>query len=214
MKKTLALLLTVGISLVITGCVHCASPRPEDPSCLVNEHITADQIDPNSVGLVRPGIIPSKDFFRPVFRAGAQRVTVVGSGPTKKAALQNAIKVFMEKNNCDFIVAVKFVYEDVTHPQAAFWRWFFSGDKDFTVTLSGIPITLESLEHVDADELPKPPAPAAPAAPAEKVEQKCEHRPAMLKLKDIDITLTAKGETADDAAVAFPAPECCKGEAK
>lgn len=224
MKKTQILMTVAALTAaaVLTGCVHCAQPILDEEGkiveeCDVNSHLNIPEVDPDSLAIVRPGILPSKDFFRPKFRADAKRVQSIGVGRTYKLAREDALRNFMTEHKCDFIVAVNFRDEGIQHPQAWFWRLFFKGGQNHKVTLCGIPITLEGLEKEEAVAPEKAPEPPAPPVTLEKkleiIEKKIEekyHRPGLLRLKDIDITVRAKGETPDDTGVIFPAFPCEK----
>ena len=239
MKKTqiLMTIAAVAAAAVLTSCVHCNEPMLDAggkilDECNVNSHKTITDVDPNSLALVRPGILPSKDYFRPQFRSGTRRVQAEGAGKTLKQARENALKNFLKENECDFIVAVNFRNEGIQHPQKPFWRWFFRGGKNWKTTLCGIPVTLVALEKEEIKEPEPPKADIDIDKKLEVIVQKIEdtkketeqqiklmHRPGLLKLKDIDISVKAKGETPDDTGVFFPALPCekvvCEGhEAK
>lgn len=229
MKKTQILMTVAAIAAaaVLTGCVHCAQPILDEEGriveeCDVHSHTNIPAVDPDSLALVRPGILPSKDFFRPKFRADAKRVQAVGVGRTFRLAREDALKNFMAEHKCDFIVAVNFRDEGIQHPQAWFWRLFFRGGQNHKVTLCGIPITLEALEKEEAvapEKAPEPPAASGDVSISidkkleiieKRLEEKYYHRPGLLRLKDIDISVRAKGETPDDTGVIFPAFPCEK----
>lgn len=243
-KKMLMTAAAFGVAAALTGCVHCAQQNLDGEGKIIEEcnvatHNYVTEVDPDSLAIVRPGMLPSKDYFRPMFRSGAKRVQAVGIAKSLEQAREKALKNFLAEHECDFIVAVNFRKEIIRHPQAAFWRWFFRGGINYKVTLCGIPITLESLQREEIEQ----PAPAKECcnkgkeiAPEQAqaianvvnvvMEKKMEvinktieenkkdlqhlHRPGLLRLKDIDIVVKAKGETPDDTGVVFPAPDCKK----
>lgn len=212
-------------ALAFTGCRMCIDPIPGDATCIENSHFMETTVMPKAMTRVSPNLAGSLELFRPVFKAGTQRITVVGEGTSRGGARQDAIAKFLAKANCDYIVSVSSVVVEKAHPT---WRLFTTSN--YAYTLSGIPIHLEklSVEKISPEKadqnLPKddceenkgisalsgfmPPAPvlptpaAAPAKPA--TDANCGCPTSMIKLSDIRVNITANGSTDDKAGVIFP----------
>ena len=166
MKKFLILGIAAAAMVTVAGCRWCNDPQPNDPSCIKESHEIETTNFPPSTNMVTPHVAVSREVFRPVFRAGAGRLTVVGSGCDRKNATHDAIAKFLEKANCDYIVAVSTVTVKKDHPKPwwDFICWCKSDDHtsslfpfhlhpaifcgtstNYKVTISGIPIYLERL---------------------------------------------------------------------
>ena len=153
MKKVFVLGLAAAAVGMLSGCTWCSAPLASDPSCLTTEHklVTTDQ--PYAASMVSPNIAISREVFRPVFRAGAGRLTVMGAGSDREDATYDAIAKFLEKTNCDYIVSVSTVTVKKTHP-TPWWYFLLPKHNNYSVTLSGIPVYLEKLscETLDAEK--------------------------------------------------------------
>lgn len=210
MKKLILCGVAAFAVVVVTGCRMCSDPVLNDPSCIEDTHEKSINVDPENSSWKKPKIAESLELFRPVFKAGA-RTTVTGEGLSEEAATFDAIAKFMIKTNSDYIVAVSRIISKKTHPTS---RWFAT--TNHSVTISGIPITLEklsceTLKKEDVDKKTSLPVPnltvIKPAtAPAPKADE-CKHKQpfALLELSDIDISIKAKAETDDKVGVAYPA---------
>ena len=156
MKKILMFAFVSAVMLTIAGCSWCSEPQPGDPSCIEVSHHYDNKNKPFTTSMVTPNIAISREVFRPVFRAGAGRMTVVGSGDDREGATIDAISKFLAKASCDFIVSVSTVAVETIHPKP--WWYIFCGrNRNWSVTLSGIPVYLDKLsvetmnpEKVDA----------------------------------------------------------------
>lgn len=215
MKKVLFCGAIIAAVAVLTGCNMCIAPIPNDPTCIENSHMSEVQVRPNALALTAPTIAGSRELFRPVFRAGTKRFTVVGEGLERSIALNDAIAKFLAKADCDYIVGVTTVVTKKTHPT---WRLFATSN--YTVTLSGLPIYLDklscqTLEEKKADQVTavdngqeeKKEEKKDDAATTVKVENKCDCKaaaPALIKLDNIKVDITATGKTDDKAGVVFP----------
>ena len=221
MKKILSCGAALAAVVVVTGCRMCSEPIYSDPTCIENSHLLEVKVRPNAVSLTRPNIAGSRELFRPVFRAGEKRITVVGEGVERKIAINDAIAKFLAKADCDYIVGVTTIVTKKTHPT---WRFFSTSN--YTVTLSGLPIHLDKLacetleaEKADAmgsvdnnceDEEPaKKDAPSVgiplPNVTIEKAPHVCPApEPGLIKLDNIKVDITATGKTDDKAGVVFP----------
>lgn len=141
MKKFLVLGIAAAAAVSFTGCKWCEDPLPQDPSCVQLSHNMVTKNSPATTSMVTPNIAISREVFRPVFRAGSGRLTVVGSGSDRENATYDAIAKFLAKANCDFIVSVSTVAVEKKHPT---WWWFMS-HTNWSVTISGIPVYLDKL---------------------------------------------------------------------
>ena len=178
MKKFLMLGVAAVAVFAVTGCRWCSDENPNDPSCVRLSHLTETKNAPVATSMVTPNIAISREVFRPVFRAGAARLTVEGSGKDREDATYDAIAKFLAKANCDYIVAVSTVSIKNDHPKA-WWDvicWcngsdhenslfplhlhtifglFCTYNTNYRVTLSGIPVYLDKLstETLAADKV-------------------------------------------------------------
>lgn len=144
MKKIFVMSLAAVAAVVVTGCRWCNDVLPNDPSCVKSSHDWVTFNHPGTTAMVTPNVSISREVFRPVFRAGAGRLTVLGSGSTREDATYDAIAKFLDKTNCDYIVTVSTVSVKTIHPKP-WWYLFVPCNKNFRVTLSGIPVYLEKL---------------------------------------------------------------------
>ena len=213
----------VATAMIFTGCAMCTDPFTV--SCTEPTHKIDKSVKPESIEFTSPRIVPTRDTFRPTFAAGTQRFTATGSGTSREEALYDAFINFKAAANCDFIVAANISVVKSTHPT---WRLFAT--TNYTVTLSGLPITLDKLIREETKEVKEAPKQApivninAPALPsltkadvtaiirkelgAFKVTMKPEHKCnnlGLLRLSDIDVQIKAKGNTPSDVGVVFPA---------
>lgn len=140
MKKLLIGSMAAVAAVVFTGCRMCCDPIPNDPSCIENSHFAAVGVKPDGRTMVTPNIGASKELFRPVFKAGTERITVVGKGTSLKDATNDAFAKFIETAKCDYVIAVTTVVSEKTHPTWRLWA-----TTNYTVTLSGLPIYMEKL---------------------------------------------------------------------
>ena len=217
MKNFVSFFALSAVVVSLTGCSMCTSPISGEDTCIEKDHYTEVQIRPNALSLTKPNLAGSRELFRPVFKAGSKRVTVVGEGLTRDIARNDAIAKFLATANCDYIVGVTTIVKTKTHPT---WRLFST--TNYSVTLSGIPIHLDKLscETVDdkkAAELakittddeakPETPAPIVVVKEETKTKHECKQNPALIKLSDIDVRISAKGSTDDKAGVIFPLKE-------
>ena len=210
MKKSkifVSLFAVLGVA-ILSGCAMCNEPIKGDDSCIETSHNASAMVKPENISYSQPKIAPCTDVFKPNFEAGKERCVVVGTGNSLESATADAISRFMEKTNCDYIVGTTRVITVKTHPT---YRFFSTSN--YTVKLSGIPVTLARLEKV----LP-PKKEAAPvkqiikqiivekpkAEKAEKAEKKCCPF-GMVKLTDINIKVDAKAVAEDPAGLVFPA---------
>ena len=160
----------VATAMIFTGCAMCTDPFTL--SCTEPTHKIDKSVKPESIEFTSPKIVPTRDTFRPTFAAGTQRFTATGSGTSREEALYDAFMNFKTAANCDFIVAANISVVKSTHPT---WRLFAT--TNYTVTLSGLPITLDKLIREEAKEAPKP-------APVVKI-----NAPALPSLTKADVTL-------------------------
>lgn len=144
MKKVLMFAFVGAVMLTVAGCRWCSEPQPGDPSCVEVSHHYDRLNKPLTTSMVTPNIAISREVFRPVFRAGAGRLTVVGSGDDRESATIDAISKFLSKASCDFIVSVSTVAVETIHPKP-WWYIFCFRNRNWSVTLSGIPIYLDKL---------------------------------------------------------------------
>lgn len=203
-------------AMIFTGCAMCTDPM--GISCSEPSHSTDKTVKPEPISLTAPIIVPTRDTFRPTFVAGPQRLTATGSGTSREEAINDAYLNFKATAGCDYIVAVNYSIVESTHPT---WRIFAT--TNYTVTLSGIPITLDKLVREEIKVAPKaatvvkttttPGLTKAEVAeiirkelealPAKKSESGCNL--GLLRLSDIDVQIKAKGNTPNDVGVVFPA---------
>lgn len=154
MRKILVMSLAAVAAVVVTGCRWCSDVLPNDPSCAKSSHDLVPFNEPATTAMVTPTVAISREVFRPVFRAGAGRLTVVGSGNDREDATYDAIAKFLDKTNCDYIVSVSTVSVKTVHPKP-WWYLFVPRNRNYRVTLSGIPVYLEklSVETLDPDKV-------------------------------------------------------------
>lgn len=154
MKKIFVMSLAAVAAVVVTGCRWCSDVLPNDSSCVKSSHDWETFNHPGTTAMVTPNVTISREVFRPVFRAGAGRLTVLGSGSTREDATYDAIAKFLDKTNCDYIVTVSTVSVKTIHPKP-WWYFFVARNRNFRVTLSGIPVYLEklSVETMAADKV-------------------------------------------------------------
>ena len=220
MNKSKMLLSLFGATVTattFTGCAMCKMPIKDDASCIEPTHIASIKLNPENVTYVQPQIAPCTDVFKPSFEAGTKRVSVTGTGNSLEEATADAIATFMEKTECDYIVGTTRVITTKTHPTNR-----FIATTNYTVRLSGIPVTMSKLEKVQPPEVEKP-APAADpslteddvkkiiadalaAMPQPEAEKKCCPL-GMVKLTDINVKVNAKAIAEDPAGVVFPAKD-------
>ena len=152
MKKILFSGAALAAVFVVTGCRMCSDPIYNDPTCIEDSHMRSVKVRPDAVHFTKPNLAASREVFRPVFRAGTKRVTVIGEGVERNIAHNDAIAKFLAQTNCDYIVAVTTIVVEKTHPT---WRFFATSN--YSVTLSGIPIYLDKLEceTISAEEADK-----------------------------------------------------------
>lgn len=144
MKKVLMFAFVGAVMLTVTGCRWCSEPQAGDPSCIDASHHYGRVNKPLAMSMVTPNIAISREVFRPVFRAGVGRLTVVGTGDDRESATIDAISKFLDKASCDFIVSVSTVAVETIHPKP-WWYIFCFRNCNWSVTLSGIPIYLDKL---------------------------------------------------------------------
>ena len=149
MKKMVLSGIAAVAAIAFTGCSMCSDPIHGEITCIENSHFNEVLVRPNALALTKPNLAGSRELFRPVFKAGEKRITVVGEGLTRRIARNDAIAKFLATANCDYVVGVTTVVKAKTHPT---WRFFST--TNYTVTLSGIPIHLEKLswESLDAQK--------------------------------------------------------------
>ena len=222
MKKVVLLSgMACAVAMVGAGCAMCNNPMPQDPSCIEESHLRDTRVRPLSLSKVSPRIVESNRQFRPVFRAGT-KVTGTGTGLSEKDALCAAIADILNSQKCDYVVSVNHITTSKTHPT---WRFFCT--TNYTVTVSGIPIFLDRLVEEDINKndqvaencektqdgandasqplLPPPPIIGAqPEASSCNCPKQAQPPMALIRLTDIKVDVTAKGETADNAGVVFP----------
>lgn len=218
MKKAFFLVPAVAATaMIFTGCAMCTDPI--DMSCTEASHELKSSVDPSALSLSTPTIVPTIDTFRPVFRSGTTRTTATGTGTSYEQALNEAIINFKKLANCDYVVAVNIDTKKNTHPTWRFWA-----TSSYTVTLTGLPITLDKLLREEKKPVapkpvvvvkqlppPPPPKPQQPQLTAKDItiiiqkELAKKQNLGLLKLTDIDVQIKAKGCTRDDVGVVFPA---------
>ncbi len=204
-------------ALAFTGCSMCSDPIHGEITCIEASHYNEVQVRPNALALTKPNLAGSRELFRPVFKAGTKRITVVGEGLSRRIARNDAIAKFLAAADCDYIVGVTTIVKAKTHPT---WRFFST--TNYTVTLSGIPIHLDKLscESLDAKKADEISAVTTNDEEEEEkksvtektvtesttavVESKCQATPALISLSDIDVKISAKGSTNDKAGIIFP----------
>ena len=154
MKKFLVPGAAVMAAVFLAGCQWCSEPLAQNPSCIKLDHEFVTSNHPATTSMVTPNIAISREVFRPVFRAGAGRLTVVGSGNDREDATYDAIAKFLSKANCDYIVAVSTISVKTVHP-SPWWYLWGRNNRNYSVTLSGIPVYLEKLstETLAADKV-------------------------------------------------------------
>ena len=150
MKKLLTLCAVAGIAFALSGCRWCTDPIANAEDCIEVTHKFQNANKPDAAIMVTPNVAISNQVFRPVFRTGPGRLTVVGVGDTEENATYNAISKFIEKASCDYIVAVSKIINRKKHPT---WRLWSSNS--YSVTLSGIPMYLDKLaeEKMKAEDI-------------------------------------------------------------
>jgi len=138
----------------VTGCQWCCEVIPNDPGCIKTSHDVVTKNTPATTTMVTPHIAISREVFRPVFRAGTERITVQGSGNDREDATYDAITKFLAKTNCDYIVSVSTIAVKQIHPKP-WWYLLVPRSSNYTVTLSGIPVYLDKLstETLAADKV-------------------------------------------------------------
>lgn len=229
MKKLIVCGAAFVAAVAFTGCRMCTDPLPGEINCIEPSHYSEVQVRPNALALTKPSIAGSRELFRPVFKAGVKRITVVGEGTSRRAARNDAIAKFLKTADCDYIVGVTTIVTQKTHPT---WRLFAT--TNYTVTLSGFPIHLEKLscETISDEKADKITVNTngeeedAEDKGEDKTEDKAENKadnkadnnddatdtaphtckvtPALVKLSDIRVNITANGATDDKAGVVFP----------
>ena len=142
MKKFLSMGAAVVAAFAMTGCQWCSDNLANDASCIELTHKIANDNKPDAASFVSPNIGVGRQVFRPSFRVGPGRLTVTGVGETQDSATYDAIRQFLAKANCDYIVSVSKVSDRKKHPTWRFWKRSLS----WSVTISGIPLYLEKLE--------------------------------------------------------------------
>lgn len=140
MKKLICCGVAAFAVFAVTGCRMCSDPIINDPTCIEPSHFTATDLNPRARTMVAPNVGASKELFRPVFKAGNERITVVGSGTDYKAARTDAFVKFIETAKCDYVIAVTTVVSEKTHPTWRFWA-----TTNYSVRLTGIPIYMEKI---------------------------------------------------------------------
>ncbi|MBE6376846.1 MAG: hypothetical protein E7050_10320 [Lentisphaerae bacterium] len=141
MKKFLIGGMAAVAALAFTGCKMCCEPIANDPTCIENSHYTSVGLNPAARTMVSPNLGASKQLFRPVFKAGTERISVIGKGTDYDSAVEDAYAKFLAQTNCDYVVAVTTVVSEKTHPTWRFWA-----TTNYSVTLSGLPMYLEKLD--------------------------------------------------------------------
>ena len=222
MKKMVLSGIAAVAAIAFTGCSMCSDPIHGEITCIENSHFNEVLVRPNALALTKPNLAGSRELFRPVFKAGEKRITVVGEGLTRRIARNDAIAKFLETANCDYVVGVTTIVKAKTHPT---WRFFST--TNYTVTLSGIPIHLEKLscESLDAkkadeiavvstndeedgdksdDKKSDEKKSTVETTTTVSVEKKCQTPPVLLSLSDIDVKISAKGSTDEKAGIIFP----------
>lgn len=215
MKKLLIVAVAAAGSLMFTGCKMCSDPI--DVSCEEASHISDKQLNPECISYVAPGIAPTRDIFRPTFRAGSERKSSIGSGLSLDEATSDAIIKFKQEHGCDYIVSVTREIVKRTHPT---WRFFAT--TNYQVTIYGLPIYLDKLIR---EELPvvKDAASSSTVVTSSQSTQSTQstqltraeivtiikeenqkNQLGLLKLSDIDVQIKAKGHTDDKAGMVFP----------
>lgn len=205
MKKILTFVIAAAGAAIFSGCNMCSDPI--DISCEEASHISDKQLDPSSISYTAPKIVPTRDVFRPTFRAGTERKVAVGSGNSLEEATSDAIIKFKRENKCDYIVSVTREIVKRTHPT---WRFFAT--TNYQVTIYGLPVYLDKLirEELPAEkEQPKAEETQPQLTKADIVtiikEERQKSQVGLLKLHDINVQINAKGTTNDKAGMVFPA---------
>ena len=142
MKKFLSRGVAVVAAFAMTGCQWCKEPLANDASCIELTHKITNENRPDAASFVSPNISIGRQVFRPSFRVGPGRLTVTGVGETQDSATYDAIRQFLSKANCDYIISVSKVSDKKKHPT---WR-FWSRSLSWSVTISGIPLYLDKIE--------------------------------------------------------------------
>ena len=165
MKSFVVVCVAAVVAAGVTGCRWCYDPQQNNPSCLEESHVLITTNKPDTVSMVTPNIGISREVFRPVFRAGTARLTVMGSGFNREEASMDAIAKFLEKANCDYIVSVSTVAVKTIHPTPwwhficchSFTPWWHvtCNHSNYSVRLSGIPVYMDKLscEQLAADKV-------------------------------------------------------------
>jgi hypothetical protein len=215
MKKSkifVSLFAVLGVA-ILSGCAMCNEPIKGDDSCIETSHNASAMVKPENISYSQPKIVPCTDVFKPNFEAGKERCVVIGTGNSLESATADAIARFMEKTNCDYIVGTTRVITVKTHPT---YRFFATSN--YTVKLSGIPVTLARLEKVLPPKKAPAPVVVAPSLTKDdvktivkqiivekpKAEKKCCPL-GMIKLTDINVKVDAKAVAEDPAGLVFPA---------
>ncbi len=208
MKKAFILVPALAATAIIfTGCSMCTDPIY--PSCREDSHVSSKVVTPNPIAFTAPEIVPTLDTFRPTFRAGDKRVSASGSGTSLEEATNDALMNFKKLTSCDYIVAVNIDVQKSTHP-----TWRIIPTTNYSVTVAGLPIYLDKLvreERKPAPVVVEKPVPPTPQVSKEDItiiirNELTKYRNlGLLKLSDIDVQIKAKGHTADDVGVVFPA---------
>ena len=151
MKKFLSMGVAVVAAFAMTGCQWCSDNLANDASCIELTHKITNDNRPDAASFVSPNVRVGRQVFRPSFRVGPGRLTVTGVGDTQDSATYDAIRQFLAKANCDYIISVSKVSDKKKHPTWRFWKRSLS----WSVTISGIPLYLEKLdvEELDAESL-------------------------------------------------------------
>ena len=143
MKSFVVLSMAAVTVFAVSGCRWCFEPQGQDPSCMETSHILITKNSPSTTSMVTPNIAISREVFRPVFRAGTSRVTVMGAGGDREDATMDAIAKFLAQTKCDYIVSVSTVAVKNIHPTP--WWYFFIRHSNYSVTFSGVPVYLDKL---------------------------------------------------------------------
>ena len=168
MKKNLftAILMGAVSMILLSGCAMCRKPQLDSCVPVKADHGFSQTITPTPVTVVQPVILPGGDVLRPVFRHAPKRFSTTGIGDNKDEARKNAIVKFIKEAKCDQIGAASFVYEETVHPNWKFWKLF--REKTYVATLTGIPVTLDSLIREKAPKAPEFNVPLPPMEEADK----------------------------------------------
>lgn len=204
--KILMCLAAALVVAILSGCAMCSEPIKGDKSCIEASHNADVLVKPENINFAQPKIVPCTDVFKPNFEARKERCVAIGTGNSLESATSDAISRFMEENDCDYIVGTTRVITVKTHPT---FRFFTTSN--YTVKLSGIPVSLVRLEKITP-----PPAAASQLSKDDvklivnqvivdksKDDKKCCPL-GMIKLTDINVKVDAKAVTDDPAAFAFP----------